>query len=570
MKKIVTFIAFLSLSIFCLAQGPYDPPANQLGSDAIHKDSSTIVSWASGAEINRGYIQINDTSIYESGSNKASFGYRSLALGQANGNSTEIISLGDSGIITLSFDYPIINGPGNDFVVFENALTDDFLELAFVEVSSDGHHFFRFPSHSLTQDSSQIGSFGALDATNLKNLAGKYRQGYGVGFDLNELSGNPNLDLNNVRLIRIIDVIGCINNPFASYDAFGNKINDPWPTPFNSSGFDLDAIGVINQGDAFSLSNIDEIPLAIDSYWNGSDLSAGFSSGLAYFNNEYDTSYFSWSGFSYSNMRDDSTTGWTNQYSVICAGGIHAPDSGGTNYVTAYIIADYMSPTYDPIPNIINWTDSSTHLVSGFYACNSTQTYLSMLNGDAVAKQFGGISGNDPDYFKLLIWGIATDSSITDTIEFYLADFRFTDNNKDYLVKDWQWVDLLELGEIIELFISVESSDVGTYGINTPTYFCMDNLTVYPGSGSTNLQELSEQNNEITVYPNPCSDQFKIRCNSSETFQIDIFNMSAKLVYHEENISNNQSINISFLDPGIYIINILNAEFSSKELLIID
>ena len=34
---------------------------------------------------------------------------------------------------------------------------------------------------------------------------------------------------------------------YCNYDNSNNKINDPWPTPFPSSGFDLDAIGVINQ-----------------------------------------------------------------------------------------------------------------------------------------------------------------------------------------------------------------------------------------------------------------------------------------------------------------------------------
>ena len=48
--------------------------------------------------------------------------------------------------------------------------------------------------------------------------------------------------------MKIIDVIGSIDYNFCNYDQYLNKINDPFPTPFPSSGFDLDAVGVINQG----------------------------------------------------------------------------------------------------------------------------------------------------------------------------------------------------------------------------------------------------------------------------------------------------------------------------------
>ncbi|MDV7397622.1 hypothetical protein RZS08_39850, partial [Arthrospira platensis SPKY1] len=77
-------------------------------------------------------------------------------------------------------------------------------------------------------------------------LAGKYRGLFGVPFDLGDLSFDDQIDLNNITHIRILDVVGSINAAYASYDSEGNVINDPYPTPFPSGGFDLDAIGVIN------------------------------------------------------------------------------------------------------------------------------------------------------------------------------------------------------------------------------------------------------------------------------------------------------------------------------------
>jgi hypothetical protein len=116
-----------------------------------------------------------------------------------------------------------------------------------VEVSSDGVNYFRFPATSNTLDTAQCSSFGDLDATKINNLAGKYQVLYGTPFDLQELSGMQGLDINNITHVKIVDVIGCIQNAYATYDQNGNKINDPWPTPFASCGFDLDAVGVINQ-----------------------------------------------------------------------------------------------------------------------------------------------------------------------------------------------------------------------------------------------------------------------------------------------------------------------------------
>ena len=116
-----------------------------------------------------------------------------------------------------------------------------------VEVSSDGLNYFQFKSTSLTQDTLQIDAFGSINPEMINNLAGKYRATFGTPFDLEELTLEQGLDVNNVTHIKVIDVIGSIDPTIATYDHNGNVINDPFPTPFPSSGFDLDAIGVIHE-----------------------------------------------------------------------------------------------------------------------------------------------------------------------------------------------------------------------------------------------------------------------------------------------------------------------------------
>ncbi len=232
--------AYLCIDHFTTADYEiFAPPVGVDGTTAIHKDSSVFVAWATGAQVIRGYQDISDPSL-----GYATTGDSTLALGQAGSNG--LVSLGDGGSAVMTFAAPIINGEGWDFAVFENSFSDDFLELAFVEVSSDGVNFFRFAATSYTQDEVQLDLGGTIDATQIDNLAGKYRALYGTPFDLNELASVPGLDINHITHIKVIDVVGSINPEYATFDQYGHIINDPWTTPFASSGFDLDAIGVIH------------------------------------------------------------------------------------------------------------------------------------------------------------------------------------------------------------------------------------------------------------------------------------------------------------------------------------
>ena len=220
--------------------GPYAPAAGQPGSTAISMNDPLITSWATG------YLD------YVPGDNvDAAWQTPERALGPAQGTSGDVVSLGTGGSIVLTFADPIANGAGYDFAVFENSFSDTFLELARVEVSSDGVNFFRFEAFSLTP--APVGPFGTLDPTDIDGLAGKYRQGWGTPFDLDVFSGSSGIDVNNVSYVRLLDVVG----DGSMYDSNGNPIYDPYLTT-GSAGFDLDAIGVLN-----SASTVVPVPASI-------------------------------------------------------------------------------------------------------------------------------------------------------------------------------------------------------------------------------------------------------------------------------------------------------------------
>lgn len=203
--------------------------------------------------------------------------------------------------------------------------------------------------------------------------------------------------------------------------------------------------------------NFQNLNLAPESYWNGSDGSGPVIINSVSFNNYFEENDWGnyWEGFAFSNITDIETMGYTNQFSAYV-------DEGGNpynNYAVAYVnleSATLFFP-YEVIPKSISIT-------------NTTWAYLSMLNGDIIAKQF-----EEGDWFLLTIKGYNSNDQEVGEIEFYLADLRSPSN---YVVKDWTTINLKSLGEVYKMTFYLSSSDTGDWGMNTPAYVCIDNFVV--------------------------------------------------------------------------------------------
>jgi hypothetical protein len=240
------------------------------------------------------------------------------------------------------------------------------------------------------------------------------------------------------------------------------------------------------------IASFDDLALEAEDYWNGSDGSGGFVSGPAFFCNSYNPDWFSWSGWAYSNVTDNATPGWGNQYSAITGEG--RSSESGSNYGVSFA-----SP-----PSGIIFNDGSAHEVSGFYVTNATYAALSMRDGDDFAKKFGGDDGTDEDWCKLTVIGyIRGDSASSAAI--YLADYTSANPEEDYIIQDWEWFDLSGLGKIDSLSFSMSSTDNGDWGMNTPAYFAMDDLTVLPDIAPTvdvpmeDINDLSGKQLELDI-----------------------------------------------------------------------
>ena len=286
---------------------------------------------------------------------------------------------------------------------------------------------------------------------------------------------------------------------------------------------------------AQNVATFESIQLDSASWWNGSDGSGGFSSGGFWFPNVYNQEWGSWSGFSVSNMKDSTTAGWDNQYSAIPASGVN----GSENYAVVYTSGELKMEFDDPV------------FLSGFYATNSTYTYLAMKNGDAYSKKFGGENGDEPDYFKLVVSGADVAGNKTGEIEFFLADFTAENNENDYILNSWKWVDLSSLGVVTTIQFSLESSDVGDWGMNTPAYFCMDDFNGLHDAVSSRLVEQSN----VNVFPNPFKNHLNIDLPHSAK-NIMLTNQSGQVIF-KQRLHNENNIKLTALDSyqaGVYIL----------------
>lgn len=206
-----------------------------------------------------------------------------LGLPQGAGalqGSFDTATLGIGGELVLELGNLAVDGPGTDLLVCENpflvGLTGtSFAETCFVEVSSDGVHFARFP----VRYSGPPGPFAPFAGVGLgwyAGLAGVHPvhastasgidaldvvAAGGDAFDLAELAGHAlvqsgDLDLGGVRWVRLTDI-----DSGNAYDDLGATI---WDAGIDTqSSADIDAVVAVNS-DSNQAGGRPRVELALD------------------------------------------------------------------------------------------------------------------------------------------------------------------------------------------------------------------------------------------------------------------------------------------------------------------
>lgn len=267
---------------------------------------------------------------------------------------------------------------------------------------------------------------------------------------------------------------------------------------------------------------------------------------------EYDTWFGGYwaSGVAVSTMRDDSTGQYSNLYSSKAGSGRQS-ESYGVVSASAETFLNVNEDCY-------GWEAGIRWM--GGYVSNSTYAYYSMLNGDQFAKKFGGATGDDPDYLFIRFnfydyMGGENNSAPDSHFDFYLADFRFEDNNQDYILEDWTFVELNDYpayehgGHRVSMHLF--SSDTGAFGINTPAYFCLDDLMFSYASGVPSEQDAPSS--QIAVK----DDSFEV--TSEELSSARLISLGGKILCSSQE-SYKHILSTASLPQGVYIVQIVSRD----------
>ncbi len=283
----------------------------------------------------------------------------------------------------------------------------------------------------------------------------------------------------------------------------------------------------------------------------------GFSNGLAYFPCVYDTAagFSFWTGgFAYSNNTDTATGDFIAQYNSRPGGGA----------VESAQYAVFFQPyDADTIPRLRLVGSAAGKAVRSMYVTNTTYAYNVMADGDFFAgPPFGDTSATDtthtrPDFMKLTVRGFRGGALTSDSVEFYLADFRAANSASDYIVKDWTYVSLLPLGRVDSLDFFLTSSRNNSFGNLIPAYFALDNFTT--DETNTGIAGASRAAN-VKVYPVPATDVLHIEAQTPGAFRASLFNVAGAEVFSAEGAGGTAlALPTASLPAGTYTVRITTA-----------
>lgn len=216
--------------------------------------------------------------------------------------------------------------------------------------------------------------------------------------------------------------------------------------------------------------------------WDGTynDDAASIESQCFVFVHNSMADYQTWWGATASNSADNSRRDdyIKFSYSNMAKGGIELDENGAVKlddfgapvssasvpYIVAYYNA-YMAKR----PVDITFNDGKNYDPVGVYVNLNSYAYYNVEEGNAFSREF-----TNGDKFTLTIHGIAPDET-EKTVEVTLASYE---NGSLTINRGWKYVDLSELGTVNELYFTMDSTDSGSWGMNTPGYFCLDKLQV--------------------------------------------------------------------------------------------
>ena len=154
----------------------------------------------------------------------------------------------------------------------------------------------------------------------------------------------------------------------------------------------------------------------------------------------------------------------------------------GSNFAVVYGYSDFGNTEWMAKPEF--YFDSPRKF-KGLWYCNTAYTYGVIINGNqfgtsGVATPLSNLKdsdGNNIGYFQVNIECYDVDGNLITTVSKLLADYRY-DKPTVSPVTTWTYWDI-NVADVQSVKFNFEGSDVDPiYGLNTPAYLCIDDVTI--------------------------------------------------------------------------------------------
>ena len=325
-----------------------------------------------------------------------------------------------------------------------------------------------------------------------------------------------------------VDLSWIANADSLYFSADGNEMNSyglNTPTYFCMDDFGAEAPVEINYTE---IVDFEEFDLESNTHWMGTEETETFQSSYLTFYTHYDEDWGTpyWEGFTYTNETDTETFDYDNLSSATGQG-----NNGSENYATCYM------GWYNTAGMKIDTEHSGSFENRGAYFCLPAIVSLHMNTVDFAANNY---------YYKVIVTAYANGVELASR-DIIMADYR---EGNSYKMDDWTFVDLSWIANADSLYFSADGNELNSYGLNTPTYFCMDDF------GAENPGPVYVSNNiaeslSIDAYFDAAG-MLNLSCESriNDVFVYDVAGRLVKTVSVNDN-----NVSMPFdVENGMYII----------------
>lgn len=223
--------------------------------------------------------------------------------------------------------------------------------------------------------------------------------------------------------------------------------------------------------------NQTSIPYSDDDVWSGVATNDSFQSQYVVFSHAGESGPWGlvWSGFTPARIADTAEQdNWLDhQFQVITGGGM---SGSGTPYIVAYWnTQENESTALDARSCHIYY---STHIggtrypfmPQSVYVTNTAYAYYTMLRGDSFSEAF-----TPADHLTLVAHGVHTDGTESE-VSFDLAGASADGSLR--IIDGWEQFSLSPLGEVTDIYFTMESNLNNQWGMMAPAYFAIDCLSL--------------------------------------------------------------------------------------------